>query len=44
MPAGGKTLLTVLDVGYPTEDLRDSFEQGWPDFLDASERALAARA
>ena len=38
----GKTLLTVLDVGYPTEDLRDSFEQGWPDFLDAYERTLAA--
>ena len=38
----GKTLLTLLDVGYPTEEQRDEFERGWPDFLDAYERSLAS--
>jgi uncharacterized protein YndB with AHSA1/START domain len=38
----GKTLLTVLDVGYPTEEVRDEFQRGWPDFLDAYERSLAS--
>jgi hypothetical protein len=33
----------LLDVGYPTEEVRASFEQGWPDFLDAYERTLAAQ-
>ena len=37
----GKTLLTVLDAGFPTEERRDEFERGWPDFLDAYERSLA---
>jgi uncharacterized protein YndB with AHSA1/START domain len=36
----GKTLLTLLDAGYPTEEQRDEFERGWPDFLDAYERSL----
>jgi uncharacterized protein YndB with AHSA1/START domain len=36
----GKTLLTVIDEGYPTEEQRDTFEQGWPDFLDAYERTI----
>lgn len=38
----GKTLLTVLDEGYPTGEQRDMFEQGWPDFLDAYERTIAS--
>ncbi len=37
----GKTLLTLLDAGYPTEEQRDEFERGWPDFLDAYQRSLA---
>ena len=37
----GKTLLTVLDAGFPTEERLDEFERGWPDFLDAYERSLA---
>ena len=36
----GKTLVTLVDEGYPTEALRDEFEGGWPDFLDAFERSL----
>jgi uncharacterized protein YndB with AHSA1/START domain len=38
-----KTLLTLLDEGYPTEEQRDDFASGWPDFFDAYERTLAAR-
>lgn len=38
----GKTLLTLLDAGYPTEEERDEYERGWPDFLDAYERSLTS--
>jgi uncharacterized protein YndB with AHSA1/START domain len=38
----GKTLLTLLDAGYATEEERDEFERGWPDFLGAYERSLAS--
>ena len=38
----GKTLLTLLDAGYPTEEQRDEFERGWPDFLDAYERSVVS--
>lgn len=38
----GKTLLTLVDTGYPTEEQRDEFEQGWPDFLDAYVRSFPA--
>jgi uncharacterized protein YndB with AHSA1/START domain len=37
-----KTLLTLLDEGYPTEEQRDEFERGWPDFLDAYEQTFAS--
>jgi uncharacterized protein YndB with AHSA1/START domain len=36
----GKTLVTLLDEAYPTEELRDEFERGWPDFVNAYERTL----
>ena len=35
-----RTLLTVLDTGYPSEEQRSAYEAGWPDFLDAFERTL----
>jgi uncharacterized protein YndB with AHSA1/START domain len=38
----GGTLLTVLDTGYPTAELRDANEKGWPAFLDAFERTVAS--
>jgi uncharacterized protein YndB with AHSA1/START domain len=38
----GKTLLTVLDAGYPNEQQRAEHESGLPAFLDAFERTLAA--
>lgn len=37
----GKTLLTLLDTGYPSEKQRAAHESGWPAFLDAFERTLA---
>jgi uncharacterized protein YndB with AHSA1/START domain len=37
----GKTLLTLVDAGYPSEQERATYEQGWPDFLDAYARTLA---
>jgi uncharacterized protein YndB with AHSA1/START domain len=36
----GKTLVTLLDQGYATEEQRDEFERGWPDFLDAYVQTL----
>lgn len=39
-PRGDRTLLTVLDTGYPSEDQRAANERGWPAFLDAFERTL----
>jgi uncharacterized protein YndB with AHSA1/START domain len=41
-PRGMRTLLTVLDTGYPTEDRRAAHESGWPGFLDAYERTLGS--
>lgn len=40
---GDRTLLTLLDEGYPTEEQRDRHEGGWPAFLDAFQRTLAGR-
>lgn len=37
----GKTLPTLLDAGYPSQERRDFHERGWPAFLDAFERTLA---
>ena len=37
----GKTLMTVLDADYPSEEQRQAHENGWPAFIDAYERTLA---
>jgi uncharacterized protein YndB with AHSA1/START domain len=34
------TLMTIVDEGYPTEEQRDTFESGWPDFIDAFEQTI----
>jgi uncharacterized protein YndB with AHSA1/START domain len=34
------TLMTIVDEGYPTEQQRDTFERGWPDFIDAFEQTI----
>ena len=39
---GDKTLVVVDDRGFPDEKTRDLHGNGWPGFLDAYERTLAA--
>jgi uncharacterized protein YndB with AHSA1/START domain len=41
-PHDGGTLLTLLDIGFPSKEQRDEIEGGWPHFLDAFARSLAA--
>jgi len=41
-PRGDRTLLTLLDTGYPGEEQRAANESGWPAFLDAFARSLQA--
>ena len=33
-PRDGKTLMTVVDAGFPDTQTRDLHEGGWPGFLD----------
>jgi uncharacterized protein YndB with AHSA1/START domain len=40
---GGKTLLTLVQSGFETEEMRDEYLSGAPGFLDAVERAVTAR-
>lgn len=39
----GKTLLTIAQSGFESEEDRDSFLSGAPGFLDALQRAVASR-
>jgi glutathione S-transferase len=39
----GKTLLTLLDAGYPDVGTRDGHASGWPGFIDRFERGVSAR-
>ena len=38
---GGKTLLTMVQTGFETEELRDDFLHGWPAYLDTLGRVVA---
>jgi uncharacterized protein YndB with AHSA1/START domain len=38
----GKTLLTLVDAGFPSEEMRNAHQNGWPGFIDAFERTLTA--
>lgn len=40
---GGKTLLTLIQGGFKTEEERDGYLTGAPGFLDAVERVVASR-
>lgn len=40
----GKTLLTLVQSGFPTEEERDAYLSGAPGFLDAWQRAVESRA
>jgi uncharacterized protein YndB with AHSA1/START domain len=39
----GKTLLTLVQSGFETEEERDAYLSGAPGFLDAVERAVSSR-
>jgi uncharacterized protein YndB with AHSA1/START domain len=41
-PRGERTLLTMLDTGYPSDEQRAANQRGWPGFLDAYERTLGS--
>lgn len=40
---GGKTLMTIVQSGFETEEDRDAFASGTPGFMDAVQKAVAAR-
>jgi uncharacterized protein YndB with AHSA1/START domain len=40
-PRGDKTLVTLVDSGFPDEAMRSAHENGWPSFLAAFETVLA---
>lgn len=40
---GDRTLVALVDDGFPDEDARRLFEGGWPAFLDTFGRVVARR-
>jgi uncharacterized protein YndB with AHSA1/START domain len=40
---GGKTLVTIVQSGFETEQDRDSYLSGAPGFLDALQKAVSSR-
>ncbi|MBI2169378.1 MAG: SRPBCC domain-containing protein [Actinobacteria bacterium] len=41
---GGKTLITLVQTGFPTAEMRDAHEGGWPGFLERIESMLTLRS
>ncbi len=39
----GRTLMTIVQSGFPTAEVRDEFAGGWPSILDGLRRAVAAK-
>ena len=39
----GKTLLTMVQTGFETEELRDDFLHGWPAYLDTLGTVVGSR-
>ena len=39
----GKTLMTIVQTGFPNADERDGHQNGWPGFIDRLERVVAKR-
>jgi len=37
----GKTLLTMVQTGFSTEEDRDSFMTGWPEYLETLHRVVS---
>jgi uncharacterized protein YndB with AHSA1/START domain len=42
-PQDGKTLLTIVQTGFPNTEERDAHQGGWPGFIDRLERVVAKR-
>jgi uncharacterized protein YndB with AHSA1/START domain len=40
---GGKTLMTIVQTGFPNTEERDAHQGGWPGFVDRLERVVLAR-
>jgi uncharacterized protein YndB with AHSA1/START domain len=40
---GNKTLLTIVQTGFPDVEQRDAHQGGWPGFLDRLERVVVER-
>jgi uncharacterized protein YndB with AHSA1/START domain len=40
----GRTLMTIVQSGFPTAELRDDFTGGWTSILDGLERVATARS
>jgi uncharacterized protein YndB with AHSA1/START domain len=38
-----KTLMTIVQTGFPNEEERNGHEGGWPGFIDRLERVVAKR-
>jgi uncharacterized protein YndB with AHSA1/START domain len=43
-PRDGKTVMTIVQTGFPTEKDRNDHQGGWPNFLDRFEAVVAERA
>lgn len=39
----GKTLVTIVQTGFPSTVERDGHQSGWPGFIDRLERVVAKR-
>ena len=42
-PQDGKTLMTIVQTGFPSTAERDGHQNGWPGFVDRLERVVARR-
>jgi uncharacterized protein YndB with AHSA1/START domain len=38
-----KTLMTIVQTGFPNTEIRDAHQNGWPGFIDRLERVVAKR-
>lgn len=39
---GDQTLVTLVDAGFPDDEMRQEFEEGWPPFLATFARVVAS--
>ncbi len=42
--SNGKTLMTIVQTGFPNAEERDAHQGGWPGFIDRLEQVVAKRA